>query len=137
VRVLSVSCFGKLYGALGKLVNALDRLGVAGKRPGHGGRALAVVASRGEVVGAAGWLRGVRQCAEGVRPRPCCSYRRGRGARSGVDQCGRAGVHGSARARGLACTGSSAAVEHVAHRFGFCSNADRHLIFANLGKIAM
>jgi hypothetical protein len=56
VRVRSVSCFGKLYRALGKLVVALDRLEVAGKRPGHGGRALAVVAGRGEVAGAAGWL---------------------------------------------------------------------------------
>jgi hypothetical protein len=50
-----------------------------------------VVAGRGEVAGATGWLWGVRRGAEGVRSRPCCSYRHGRGARSGMDRCGRAG----------------------------------------------
>jgi hypothetical protein len=74
------------------LVNALDRLGVAGKRPDHGGRALGVVVGCGEVVGVVGWLQGVRRGAEGVRPRPCCSYRRGRGARSGMDRCGCSGL---------------------------------------------
>jgi hypothetical protein len=43
-----------------------------------------------------------------------CFYRRGSGARAGVDRCRRAGAHGSVRVRGLACTGASAAVEHVA-----------------------
>jgi hypothetical protein len=104
VRIRLVSCFGKLYEALGKLANALDRLEVAGKRSGHGGRALAMVAGRGEVAGATGWLWGVRCSAEGVQPRPCCSYRHGHGARSGVDRCRRAGAHGSVRARGQACT---------------------------------
>jgi hypothetical protein len=97
VRVLSVSCFGKIYGALGKLVDALDRWEVDRKRPGHSGRALEVVVSRGEVARAAGWLWGAGRGAEGVRPRPCCSYRRGRGARSGMDWCGRAGWHAPAR----------------------------------------
>jgi hypothetical protein len=91
VRVRSVSCFRKLYRALGKLVDALDRLEVAEKRPAHGGRALAVVAGREEVAGAAGWLWGAGRGAEGVWPRLCCSYRRWCGARSGVDRCGRAG----------------------------------------------
>jgi hypothetical protein len=53
-----VFCF-LLRGALpgsGKLAEALDRLEVAGKRSGHGGRALAMVAGHGEVVGATGWL---------------------------------------------------------------------------------
>jgi hypothetical protein len=81
VRKRSVTCFEELYGALGKLPEALDQLEVAGKRFGHGGRALALVAGHGEVAGAAGWLWGVGRGAEGVRPRPCCSYRRGRGAR--------------------------------------------------------
>jgi hypothetical protein len=67
------------------------------KRCGHGGRALAVVAGHGEVVGATSWLWGVGRSAEGVRPRPCCSYRRGRGARSSVDRCGRAGRCAPAR----------------------------------------
>jgi hypothetical protein len=137
VSVRSVSCFGKFYGALGKLVNALDRWEVAGKRPGHGGRALAVVAGHGEVAGATGWLWGAWRGEEGVRPRPCCSYRLGRGAWSGVDRCERASAHGSARARGLACTSASAMVEHVAHRFCSCSNADRLHIFMNLGKIVV
>jgi hypothetical protein len=137
VRVCSVSCFGKLCETLGKLVDALDPWEVAGKRPGHGGRALAMVAGRGDVAGATGWLWKVGQGAEGVRPRLHYSYRRGRGARSGVNRCGRACAHGSARARGLACTDASAAVEHVAHRFCSCSNADRLHIFTNLGKIAV
>jgi hypothetical protein len=89
VRVCSVSCFGKLCGTLGKLVDALDPWEVARKRPDHGGRALAVVAGRGEVAGAVGWLWEVGQGAEGVRRRLHYFYRRGRGARSGV-------VHGRA-----------------------------------------
>jgi hypothetical protein len=48
-----------------------------------------------------------------------------------------AGAHGSARACGLACIGVSATVEHVAHRFYSCSNADRLHIFVNSGMIAM
>jgi hypothetical protein len=44
-----------------------------------------------ELARAKSWVWEVRQGAEGVRPRPHCSYRRGRGARSGVDRCGRAG----------------------------------------------
>jgi hypothetical protein len=56
VRMCSVSCFEKLYRALGKLVDALDRLEMAGKRSDHAGRALAVVAGHGEVAGATGWL---------------------------------------------------------------------------------
>jgi hypothetical protein len=82
-----------------------------------------------ELAGAKSWVWEVRRGAEGVRPRLHCSYRRGRGARS----VGR----GPVRARGLTCTGASAAVEHVAHRFCSCSNADRLHIFANLGKIVM
>jgi hypothetical protein len=97
VRVRSVYCFRKLYEALRKLVDALDWWEVAGKRPGHGGRALVVVAGCGEVAGAVGWLWGPGHGAEGVRPRLCCSYRRGRGARSGVDPCGHAGWRAPAR----------------------------------------
>jgi hypothetical protein len=137
VRLRLVSCFGEIYRALGKLAEALDRLEVTGKRYGHGGRALAVVVGHGEVARAVGWLLGVGRGAKGVRPRPCCSYRRGRGARSGMDGCGRTGAHGPARARGQACTGASAAVEHVAHCFCSCSNTDRLQIFANLGKIVL
>jgi hypothetical protein len=44
---------------------------------------------------------------------------------------------GPVRVRGLACTGASTAVEHVAHCFCSCSNADRLHIFVNLGKIAV
>jgi hypothetical protein len=50
-----------------------------------------VLAGRGEVAGAVGWLWEAGSGAEGVRSKPCCSYRHGRGARSGVDRCGRAG----------------------------------------------
>jgi hypothetical protein len=125
VRVLSVSCFGKLYGALGKLVNALDQLVVAGKSPGHGGRGLAVVAGRGEVVGAAGWLREVRRGAEGVRPRPCYSYRHGRGAQSGVDRCGRAGWRAPARQPRsstwhIACAPVLTPIGFISSRIGLC-----------------
>jgi hypothetical protein len=60
-----------------------------------------------ELARAKSWVWEVRQGAEGVRPRPHCSYRRGRGARSGVDRCGhagaRAGVHRRVR-RGRART---------------------------------
>jgi hypothetical protein len=52
----------------------------------------------------------------------------GAGARARTARCGRAGT----RARG-----TSAAVEHVAHRFYSCSNTDRLQIFANLGKIVL
>jgi hypothetical protein len=95
MRMCLIYCFGKLYGAPGKLVDALDRWEVARKRSGHGGRALDVVAGRGEVTGARGWLWGVGRGAEGVRPRSCCSYRRG--ARSGTAWHGRAGRHAPAR----------------------------------------
>jgi hypothetical protein len=91
VRVRSVSYFGKLYGALGKLVDAPDQLEVVRERSGHGGRALAVLAGRGEVAGATSWLWGVGRGAEGGRLRLCCSYRRGRSVGSGVNRCGRAG----------------------------------------------
>jgi hypothetical protein len=112
MRMCLISCFGKLYGAPGKLVDALDWWEVTRKRSSHGGRALDMVAGRGEVAGARGWLWGVGHGAEGVRPRSCCSYRRG--ARSSVDRCGHAGAHGTARARGQACTGALATVEHIA-----------------------
>jgi hypothetical protein len=64
-------------------------------------------------------------------------YGRGRTALIGAGAVhGRAWTGAGTRARGLACTGASAAVEH-AHRFCSCSNADRLHIFANLGKIAV
>jgi hypothetical protein len=56
-----------------------------------------VVAGHGEVAGAAGWPWGVGRGADGVRPRLYCSYRRGCGARLGVDRCGRAGRRAPAR----------------------------------------
>jgi hypothetical protein len=79
-------------------------LEVAGKRSGHGGRALTVVAGHREVAGATGWIWEVGRGAEGVRPRPCCSYRHGHGARSVWTVAGaRAGMHrrvSHSRARG-------------------------------------
>jgi hypothetical protein len=110
---------------------------VAGEGSGHGGRALAAVADgiarRTPVNSGSG---GVWAC-EGVRPRSCCSYKRGRGALSSMNWSGRAGGHGSARARGQACTGASAAVEHVALCICPCSNAHRLHILTYLGKITI
>jgi hypothetical protein len=60
-----------------------------------------------ELAGAKSWVWRVRASVEWSVARPGWLYRRGRGARSGVDQRGCAGAHGSARARGLACTGAS------------------------------
>jgi hypothetical protein len=126
-----------LRGALqgfGELVGALDRLEVVENKFGHGGRALGVVAVHREVAGAtagSGELDAVRR-----------EYDRGYAAFIGVGAVhGRAwtgvGKHGSARAHGQACTGASAAVEHVAHCFCSCSNPDRLQIFVNLGKIIL
>jgi hypothetical protein len=90
-----------------------------------------------ELAGAKSWVWIVRASAEWSVVCPGWLYRRGHGTRSGVDRHGRVGVHGSAQARGLACTGASTAVEHVAHCFCSCSNADRINFFANLGKIVV
>jgi hypothetical protein len=128
------SCLEKLHGSTGKLSRGSSMARclqewlatVAGARVGGV-----------ELAGAKTWVWEVRRGAKGVRPRLHCSYRRGRGARSGVDRCRCVGAHGSARARGLACIGASAAVEHVAHRFCSCSNADMLHIFTNLCKIVV
>jgi hypothetical protein len=59
-------------------------------------------------------------------------YNQGRAALTdaSVDQCGRAGTRAGVHQR-------VTAVEHVAHCFCSCSNADRLQIFANLGKIIL
>jgi hypothetical protein len=72
-------------------------------------------------------------------------YSRGRAALIGMDMVhGRVWTGAGARARTARCGragrrahGTSAAVEHVAHRFCCCSNTDRLQIFANLGKIVL
>jgi hypothetical protein len=81
-----------------------------------------------ELAGTKSWIWTVRASAEWSVAHSGWLYRSGRGARSGMDQRGRAG---------LACTGASATVEHVAHCLCSCSNTDRLHIFTNLGKIAV
>jgi hypothetical protein len=131
------SCLEKLHGSTGKLSRGSSEASCL--REWLAAVASARVARAGgvELAGSKSWVWEVRRGAEWSVAHPRWLYRRGRGARSGVDQRGRAGAHGSVRARGLACTGASATVEHVAHCFCSCSNADRLHIFTNLGKIAM
>jgi hypothetical protein len=123
VRQVLGSRLEKLHGSTGKLSRGSGEArclqewlaAVAGARVAWAGDA--------ELAGAKSWVWEVRRGVEGVRPRP--HYFIGVGARARTARHERV------------CTGASAAVEHVAHRFCSCSNADRSHIFVNLGKITV
>jgi hypothetical protein len=107
---------------------------IGGRWPGRGLATVAELWRRWRVAGRSPKLRASSGKLGEVRR----EYDRGCTALIGAGTVhGRAWTSAGARARGVACTGASAAVEHVAHRFCSCSNADRLHIFANLGKMAV